>query len=60
MLLFQNHVFFLWISASIAEAAAVIPNDANTFFAKGTATFINGPTNLLNEDPTNPRDWIIL
>ena len=30
------------------------------FFDKGTATFINGPDNLLNNDPKNPPDWIIL
>ena len=51
---------FFWISASIAEAAAVIPDGAKTFFAKGIATFINGPANLLNNDPKNPPDWIIL
>ena len=48
---------FFWIPASIAEAAAVIPNGAKTFFAKGIATFINGPANLLNKNPT---DWVIL
>ena len=47
---------FLWIPASIAEATAVIPNGAKTFLAKGIATFINGPTNLLNSDPKNPPD----
>ena len=41
--------FFL-IPASIAEAAAGIPNGAKTFFAKRIATFINGPANLLNKD----------
>ena len=30
------------------------------FFAKGIATFINGPASLLNNDPKNPPDWIIL
>ena len=30
------------------------------FFAKGIATFINGPADLLNNDPGNPPDWIIL
>ena len=30
------------------------------FFAKGIATFINGPGNLLNNDPKNPPNWIIL
>ena len=42
---------FFWIPASIAEAAAVTPNRAKTFFAKGVAAFINGPANLLNNDP---------
>ena len=39
-------MFFFLILASIAEAAAVTPNGAKTFFAKGTAIFINGPANL--------------
>ena len=39
---------FFWIPASNAEAAAVIPNGVKIFFAKGTATFINGPANLFN------------
>ena len=47
---------FLKIPASIPEAAAVIHNRAKTFFAKGIATFINGPANLLNNDPKNPPD----
>ena len=51
---------FFWIPASVAEAATVIPNGAKTFFAKGIATFINGPANLLNNDPQDPPDWIIL
>ena len=37
---------FFWILASIAEDAAGIPNGAKIFFAKGTATFINGFDNL--------------
>ena len=52
--------FFFWISASAAEAAGVISNVSKTFFAKGIATFINGPADLLNNDPENPPDWIIL
>ena len=48
--------FFFWIAASIAKAAAVITNGAKTFFAKGIATFINRPANLLNNDPKNPPD----
>ena len=51
---------FFWIPASIAEAAVVIPNGAKTFFAKGVATFINVLANLLNNDPENPLDLIIL
>ena len=35
-------------------------NGAEIFFAKGTATFINAPANLLHNDPKNPPDWIIL
>ena len=53
-------MFLFWIPALIAEAAAVIPNGAKTLFAKEIATFINEPTNLLNNDPKNPPDWIIL
>ena len=49
-------VFFFCIPASNAEAAAVIPNGAKTFFAKGTAIFINGPANLHNKDPKNLPD----
>ena len=30
------------------------------FFAEGIATFINGLANLLNNDPKNPPDLIIL
>ena len=52
--------FFFWIPASFAEAAAVIPNGAKTNGAEGIATFINGPASLLNKDPKNPPDWIIL
>ena len=47
---------FFRIPASIAEETAVIPNGAKTFFAKGIATFINGPANLLNNNPKNPPD----
>ena len=51
---------FFWNPAWIAEAAGVIANGTKIFFAIGTATFINGPTNLLNDAPKNPPDWIIL
>ena len=51
---------FFWLSASIAEATAVIPNEANIYFTKGTATFINGHASLLNNDPKTPPDWISL
>ena len=47
-------MYFFLIPASNAEAGAVIPNGAKTFFAKGSATFINGPANLLSKDPKNP------
>ena len=51
--------FFFCILPSIADIAAVKPNGANTFLANGIATFINGPTNLLNNLPKNPPDCII-
>ena len=47
---------FFWIPTSIAEAAAVTTNGGKSFFAKGTAVFINGLANLLNNDPKNPPD----
>ena len=53
-------MYFFWIPASIAEAAAVIPNGVKTFFTKGIAIFINGTANLFNNDSKNPPDWIIL
>ena len=56
---FDTYVFFYWIPPSIAEAAAVIPNEAKTF-DKGITTVINEPVNLLNNYPKNPLDWIIL
>ena len=46
--------FFFWIAPSIAEMAAVIPNRAKIFLASGTATFLNGPDSLLNNDQKNP------
>ena len=39
--------------------AADTPNGANTFYANGIATFINGPANLPNKFPKNPHDCII-
>ena len=42
--------FFFWMPESIA----VIPNGAKIYFAKGIATFVNGPVNLLNNNPKNP------
>ena len=46
-------IFFL-----IAEETVAIRNSngAKIFFAKETATFINGSANLLNNDPRNPPD----
>ena len=39
-------MYFFCIPASNTEAAAVITNGAKTFYAKGTAIFINGSANL--------------
>ena len=49
-------MYIFLITASMAEAAAVIPNGAKIFFANGSATFINGPAILLNNEPKNPTD----
>ena len=48
----QKHllVIKIWLVTKL------IPNGAKIFLAKGTATFINGPANLLNKDPKNPPD----
>ena len=43
-------MYFFGIPVSIVEEAAVIPNGAKIFFAKGTVTFINGAVNLRNND----------
>ena len=54
-----NHVFFFFfefLHQSLKQAAGVITNGAQTFFAKGVATFINGAANLLTKDPKNPPD----
>ena len=51
----EPYIFFS-IPASIAEAAAVIPNGPKTFFAKGIAIFRNGPANLLTNEPKNLPD----
>ena len=49
---------FFWISASVANKAAVSPNgikpflanDASIFFINGKENFINGPRSLLSFD----------
>ena len=38
----------------------VVPTSPRRLNAGWTATFINVPANLLNKDPNNPPDWIIL
>ena len=40
----------------MAEEATVIPNGAKIFFAKGTVDFINGPANVLYNDPKKLPD----
>ena len=44
----------------ISKAGAVIPNRTKTFLANGTATFINRPATLPNNEPKNLHDCIIL
>ena len=55
-LVVQNHVFSFEFLQQFAESATVIPNEAKIFFANEAATFINGPTNLLNNETKNPPD----
>ena len=62
--MFQILIFFLYIPAFAADAAAVHPsgiktlsaNGLTTFFINGNPSFNNGPSNLLKNSP----DWIIL
>ena len=49
-------MYFFKIPASIAEAAALIPNGSKIVFAKGTVNLSNRPGNLLNNDPKNYPD----
>ena len=49
---------FFCILPSIADIADAKPNGANTFLGNGIATYINGPSNLLNNLPKNPPDCI--
>ena len=64
MLHFLILVFFLYIPASAADAAAVNPKGIKTllanglirFYINGNPAFSNGPSNL----PKNPPDCIIL
>ena len=56
---FLEPCIFFWILASIADAAAVIPNEAKITVANGTATSINGLAILLNNEPDKPPNWIV-
>ena len=59
---------FLWIAASVADAAAVDPNCTKTFLADGLSTFpikshpifSNGPKSLLKNPPHCPIlcNWV--
>ena len=51
-------MYLFCILPSIADIAAVKPNGPYTFLANGNTTFINGATNLLNNLPKNPPDYI--
>ena len=59
---------FLWIAASVANAAAVNPNGSKTLLAnslstfpvKGNPVFNNGPKSLPNDPPDCPVlcNWV--
>ena len=51
----EQYIFF-WIPKSIVDAAADLPYGPKIFFAKGTATFINGQAILLNNVSKKPPD----
>ena len=53
-------MYIFLIPASMAEVAAVIPIEGKIVFARETSTFINGPANLLNNEPINHSYQIIL
>ena len=53
-------MFFLFLLQSLKQQLLFLIKLNYFFFAKGIATFIDGPANLLNSDPKNPPDWIIL
>ena len=52
--------FFFESLHQLLKQPTVIPNGAKILFAKRTATFINGPANLVNSAPKNPPDYVIL
>ena len=56
---FPEPCIFFWILASIADAAAVIPNETKITVANETATSINGLAILLNNEPDKPPNWIV-
>ena len=53
---------FFWIAASVADAAAVNPNDAETLLVNNFCTFfINGKPAVINglSKLRNPPSWIV-
>ena len=54
---------FFWMAASVADAAAVNPNDAETLLVNNLCTFfINGKPAVINglSNLRNPPSWIVI
>ena len=59
-LLFQNHVFSFESLYHLLKQQLLFLIELKYFFANKTATFINEPANLLNNEPKNHPGWFIL
>ena len=54
-LLLQNHVFSFEFLHQLPKQQLLFLMEPKYFFVKETATFINGPASLLNNEPKNTR-----
>ena len=48
--------FFLWVAASVADAAAVNLNDIKTFLAYDLSTFLIKGNQAFSDGPNNPHE----
>ena len=52
---YPNNIF-LWVAASVADAAAVNLNDIKTFLAYDLSTFLIKGNQAFSDDPNNPHE----